>query len=99
MTRVLRAGGRIAIAAQALGIAEAAFDASVAYACEREAFGQKIVEFQGIGFKLADMKTRIEASRMLIYNALLAKERSKVTGERFSTDFLSDASGSVASGS
>ena len=78
--------GRIGIASQALGIAEAAYEASLAYAREREAFGQKIGEFQGISFKLADMKTRIEASRLLIYNAALAKERSKQTGERFSLE-------------
>ncbi|MEW5830656.1 MAG: acyl-CoA dehydrogenase [Chloroflexota bacterium] len=75
--------GRIGIASQALGIAEAAYEASVAYAREREAFGQKIGEFQGISFKIADMKTRIEASRLLTYQAALAKERSKTTGERF----------------
>ena len=78
--------GRIGIAAQALGIAEAAYAASVQYAREREAFGQKIGEFQGISFKLADMKTRIEASRLLVYNAALAKERSKHTGERFTLE-------------
>jgi len=76
--------GRIGIGAQALGIAEAAYEASVSYAREREAFGQKIGEFQGTGFKIADMKTRIEASRLLVYNAAVAKERSKTTGERFS---------------
>lgn len=76
--------GRIGIAAQALGIAEASYEASLVYAREREAFGQKIGDFQGISFKLADMKTRIEASRLLIYNAAMAKERSKVSGERFS---------------
>jgi alkylation response protein AidB-like acyl-CoA dehydrogenase len=75
--------GRIGIAAQGLGIAEAAYEASVAYAREREAFGSKIAEFQGIQFKIADMKTRIEAARLLTYNAALAKERSKVTGERY----------------
>jgi alkylation response protein AidB-like acyl-CoA dehydrogenase len=75
--------GRIGIASQALGIAEAAYEASLTYAMEREAFGQKISEFQGISFKLADMKTRIEASRLLIYSAALAKERSKRTGGRF----------------
>jgi alkylation response protein AidB-like acyl-CoA dehydrogenase len=75
--------GRIGIGAQALGIAEAAYEAAVAYAREREAFGQKIGEFQGTGFKIADMKTRIEASRLMIYNAAMAKERSKTTGERF----------------
>ncbi len=73
--------GRIGIASQALGIAEAAYEASVTYAREREAFGRKIGEFQGIGFRIADMKTRIEASRLLIYNAAMAKERSKKTGE------------------
>ncbi|MBI2758197.1 MAG: acyl-CoA dehydrogenase [Chloroflexi bacterium] len=75
--------GRIGIGTQALGIAEAAYEASVSYAREREAFGQKIGEFQGTGFKIADMKTRIEAARLLIYSAAMAKERSKKTGERF----------------
>lgn len=75
--------GRIGIAAQALGIAEAAYEASLQYAREREAFGQPIGQFQGIAFKLADMKTRIEASRLLVYNAAMAKENSKKTGERF----------------
>jgi alkylation response protein AidB-like acyl-CoA dehydrogenase len=75
--------GRIGIAAQALGIAEAAYEASRSYAGEREAFGAKIGEFQGIQFKLADMKTHIEAARLLIYSAALAKERGKATGERF----------------
>jgi alkylation response protein AidB-like acyl-CoA dehydrogenase len=75
--------GRIGIAAQALGIAQAAYEASLAYAREREAFGQKIGEFQGISFKLADMRTRIEAARLLTYQAAMAKERAKETGERF----------------
>jgi alkylation response protein AidB-like acyl-CoA dehydrogenase len=75
--------GRIGVATQALGISGAAYEASLAYAQEREAFGQKIGEFQGISFKLADMKTRLEASRLLVYNAAMAKERSKSTGERF----------------
>jgi len=78
--------GRIGIATQALGIAEAAYAASVDYAKTREAFGQPIGAFQGTGFKLADMKMRIEASRLLIYNAALMKERAKKTGERFSTE-------------
>jgi alkylation response protein AidB-like acyl-CoA dehydrogenase len=76
--------GRIGIASQALGIAEAAYEAARSYAKEREAFGQVIGEFQGTGFKIADMKTRIEAARLLIYNAAMAKERAKKTGERFS---------------
>ncbi|MBE0408773.1 MAG: acyl-CoA dehydrogenase [Anaerolineales bacterium] len=78
--------GRIGIAAQSLGIAEAAYEASVEYSKEREAFGQKIGQFQGISFKLADMKTRIEASRLLVYNAAMAKEKSKETGERFTLE-------------
>jgi alkylation response protein AidB-like acyl-CoA dehydrogenase len=78
--------GRIGIAAQALGIAGAAYEASVDYAKQREAFGQKIGEFQGIQYKIADMKMRLEASRLLIYNAALAKERSKQTGERYTLE-------------
>jgi alkylation response protein AidB-like acyl-CoA dehydrogenase len=78
--------GRIGIAAQALGIAEAAYEASLGYAREREAFGQKIGEFEGISFKLADMKTRIEASRLLTYQAAMAKERSKKSGERYTLE-------------
>jgi alkylation response protein AidB-like acyl-CoA dehydrogenase len=75
--------GRIGIAAQAVGIARAAYEASLAYAREREAFGQPIGQFEGIGFKLADMKTRIEASRLLVFQAAMAKQRSKETGERY----------------
>ena len=78
--------GRIGIGAQALGIAEAAYEASLEYARTREAFGQKIGQFQGISFQLADMKTRIEASRLLVYQAALAKERAKKTGERFTLE-------------
>ncbi len=78
--------GRIGIAAQALGIAEAAYEAARDYAGQREAFGQPIGAFQGTGFKIADMKTRIEASRLLIYNAALAKERAKTSGGRFSLE-------------
>jgi alkylation response protein AidB-like acyl-CoA dehydrogenase len=78
--------GRIGIGAQALGIAEAAYEASLEYARSREAFGQKIGQFQGISFQLADMKTRIEASRLLVYQAALAKERFKKTGERFTLE-------------
>jgi alkylation response protein AidB-like acyl-CoA dehydrogenase len=78
--------GRIGIAAQALGIAEAAYEASVVYAREREAFGSKIGEFQGVSFKIADMKTRIEASRLLVYNAAIAKEKAKTSGERFTRE-------------
>ncbi len=78
--------GRIGIAAQALGIAEAAYEAARNYAGQRQAFGQPIGAFQGTGFKIADMKTRIEAARLLTYNAALKKERAKTTGERFSQE-------------
>jgi alkylation response protein AidB-like acyl-CoA dehydrogenase len=78
--------GRIGIAAQALGIAEAAYEASVQYARDRQAFGQKIGHFQMIQQKLADMKCRIEASRLLIYQAALAKEAWKKTGRRFTLE-------------
>jgi alkylation response protein AidB-like acyl-CoA dehydrogenase len=78
--------GRIGIASQGLGIAEAAYEAALDYARQREAFGQRIGEFQGISFKLADMKTRIEASRLLIYNAAIAKETAKKSGGRYTLE-------------
>ncbi len=78
--------GRIGIASQALGIAEAAYEAARQYAGQREAFGQPIGTFQGTGFKIADMKTRIEASRLLIYNAAIAKENAKENGGRYSLE-------------
>ena len=78
--------GRIGIASQALGIAEAALEASIAYAREREAFGQKIGEFQMIQQKLADMKCRVEASRLLIYQAALAKMAAARDGGRYSME-------------
>ena len=78
--------GRIGIASQALGIAEASLDASIAYAKEREAFGQKIGQFQMIQQKLADMKCRVDASRLLIYQACLAKQAAKESGGRYSME-------------
>jgi alkylation response protein AidB-like acyl-CoA dehydrogenase len=78
--------GRIGIAAQGLGIAEAAYEASLEYARERVAFGGPIGRHQGIQWKIADMKCRIEASRLLVYQAALAKEAAKKTGERFTTE-------------
>jgi alkylation response protein AidB-like acyl-CoA dehydrogenase len=67
-------GGRIGIAAQAVGIAQAALDTATAYAIEREQFGSKIAEFQAIQFKLADMATEIEAARQLTYRAAWLKQ-------------------------
>ncbi len=78
--------GRIGIASQALGIAEAAYEASVEYAKERDSFGKKIGQFQGISFKLADMKTRIEASRLLIYQAAYTKDKCLESGGRFTLE-------------
>lgn len=62
-------GGRISIAAQAVGIAQGALDASVAYAKGRKQFGKPIAQHQAIAFKLADMATKIEAARLLTYHA------------------------------
>ena len=68
-------GGRIGIAAQAVGIARAAFEAARDYAAERTAFGQPIHSFQAIGFSLADMLTQIEAARLLTLRAAWLKDR------------------------
>ncbi len=70
-------GGRISIAALSLGIAQGAYDAALAYAQEREQFGQAIARFQGISFKLADMATEIEASKLLTYQAADLKDAGK----------------------
>ena len=70
-------GGRISIAALGLGICEAAYQASLSYACERDAFGKKISNFQSISFKLSDMATQIEAARHLVYNAAYLKDKGK----------------------
>ena len=78
--------GRVGIAAQALGIAQGAYEAALAYAKERHQFGQPIAEFQGIQWMLADMATRIEAARLLTYQAALAKDRAKKSGERYSKE-------------
>ncbi|MDZ4669301.1 MAG: acyl-CoA dehydrogenase family protein [Phototrophicales bacterium] len=78
--------GRIGIASQALGIAEAAYELSLDYAKTRTAFGGPIGQFQMIQQKIADMKVKIEASRALIYNAVLAKQRAEATGGRFTLE-------------
>ena len=73
-------GGRIGIASQALGIAQASLDASIEYSKERVQFNKPISSNQGIQFKLADMAMEIEASRLLIYKAGLAKDEGKDYG-------------------
>lgn len=74
-------GGRIGIAAQALGIAEAAYGAAVAYAKQREQFGRPIASFQAIQWKIADMRTRLEAARLLTLRAAWLKDRQERYGE------------------
>lgn len=76
--------GRIGIAAQALGIAEAALDEAVSYSKERKQFGKPISFNQGIGFKLADMATAVEASRLLVYNAANLRQLGKPCGQEAS---------------
>ncbi|HEY2218169.1 MAG TPA: acyl-CoA dehydrogenase family protein [Gaiellaceae bacterium] len=70
-------GGRIGIAAQAVGIAQAGFDVAREYAKERQAFGRRIGEFEAIQWKLADMSTEIDAARLLTYRAAWLKEQGK----------------------
>jgi alkylation response protein AidB-like acyl-CoA dehydrogenase len=74
-------GGRIGIAAQALGIAQAAYDAARAYALERRQFGKRIADFQAIQWKLADMATEIDAARLLVYRAAWLKQEGRPHGE------------------
>jgi butyryl-CoA dehydrogenase len=76
--------GRIGIAAQALGIAQAAYEAALGYTKVREQFGKPIHEFQGVGFTLADMATRIKAARLLTYEAAWRKDQG--------LDYVKDAS-------
>jgi butyryl-CoA dehydrogenase len=75
-------GGRIGIASQAVGIAQAALDESIAYSKQREQFGKPIAKFQAIQWMIADIATRIEAARFLVYNAAYIKDK----GERFSKE-------------
>jgi alkylation response protein AidB-like acyl-CoA dehydrogenase len=70
-------GGRIGIAAQALGIAQAAYDVARSYALEREQFGRRIADFQAIQWKLADMSTEIDAARLLTYRAAWLKQEGR----------------------
>jgi alkylation response protein AidB-like acyl-CoA dehydrogenase len=78
--------GRIGIAAQAVGIARAAYEASVSYVKERKAFGTPIGSFQMIQQKLADMKCKLDAAHLLTMRAAWAKEQSKSDGRRFTLE-------------
>jgi alkylation response protein AidB-like acyl-CoA dehydrogenase len=75
-------GGRIGIAAQSVGVAQAALDAAVSYAKEREQFGQSISKFQGLRWILADMATELEAARQITFSAAAKKDR----GEKYTME-------------
>ena len=74
-------GGRIGIAAQAVGIAQAALDASISYAKERKAFDHPIADFQAIQFKIAEMSTNLEAARLLTLDAAFTKDEGQPYGQ------------------
>ena len=74
-------GGRIGIASQAVGIAQAALDASISYAKERKAFDHPIADFQAIQFKIADMSTNLEAAQLLTLNAAFIKDSGEPYGQ------------------
>jgi alkylation response protein AidB-like acyl-CoA dehydrogenase len=73
-------GGRISIGALAVGLAQAALDASIPYAQQREQFGRPIGSFQGVAFMVADMATEIEAARQLVYRAAWLKDQGRDYG-------------------
>lgn len=73
-------GGRIGIAAQALGIAAGAYELSLAYSKERKTFGKPISHHQAVAFKLADMATNIEAARLLVYKTAILKDEGNPFG-------------------
>lgn len=89
-------GGRIGIAAQALGIAQGALDVTVEYVKQREQFGRRISQFQNTQFELADMKTKVEAARLLVYRAAQAKENHEsysdlaAMGKLYASEVASD---------
>ena len=74
-------GGRIGIAAQALGLAEGALDNTIAYVKERKQFGRAIAQFQNTQFKLADMATKVEAAKMMVYRAAMKKAQFQIDGK------------------
>ena len=74
-------GGRIGIAAQALGLAEGALERTIAYVQERKQFGRAIGAFQNTQFQLADMATKVEAAKMLVYKAAKAKDQFNADGK------------------
>ncbi|WP_421710146.1 acyl-CoA dehydrogenase family protein [Algihabitans sp.] len=92
-------GGRIGIAAQAVGMARAAYEAALAYAKERESFGRKIVDHQAVGFRLADMATQIKAAELMVLHAAELKDAGKPCLQEASMAklFASEASEQICS--
>ncbi|MBT6984610.1 MAG: acyl-CoA dehydrogenase, partial [Rhodospirillaceae bacterium] len=92
-------GGRIGIAAQALGMARAAFEVALEYAQEREAFGKAIMEHQAVAFRLAEMATQLEAARQLIWHAaaLRSAGRKCLTEASMAKMFSTDMAEKVCS--
>ena len=93
-------GGRIGIAAQSVGMARAAYEAALAYAKERESFGQKIIGHQAVAFRLADMATQIAAARGLVLNAAEKRDAGEpcLTEAAMAKLFSSEMAERVASG-
>ncbi|KAF9516548.1 hypothetical protein BS47DRAFT_1380948 [Hydnum rufescens UP504] len=92
--------GRIGIAAQMIGLAQGAFDKSVAYAFQRKQFGKAIGEFQGMGFQFAEVATEIEAAKLLTYNAARRKEEGRsFTKEAAMAKYYSSVVAQKAAGS
>jgi len=79
-------GGRIGIAAQAVGIAQSAFEAAVRYAGQRKVFGRAIGEFQALRFYIADMATELDAARLLTWRAAVAKDEAREAGGRYTEE-------------
>ena len=92
--------GRIGIAAQCVGMAQAAMDIAVAYAKERKSFGKPIIEHQAVGFRLADLATRLEAARQLVLNAARVKDAGLpcLTEASMAKLFASEAAEQIVSG-
>ena len=92
--------GRIGIAAQCVGMAQAALDIAVAYAKDRKSFGKPIMEHQAVGFRLADLATRLEAARQLVLNAAQVKDAGQpcLTEASMAKLFASEAAEQIVSG-
>ena len=92
--------GRIGIAAQCVGMAQAALDIAIAYARDRKSFGKPIIEHQAVGFRLADLATRLEAARQLVLNAARVKDAGQpcLTEASMAKLFASEAAEQIVSG-